>query len=49
MGTLRKNIQCFSFKLDQGSCINSIAKTAFKEIGAWIYSSRFLFPEVVLY
>ena len=39
----------FSFKLDWGSCIVSIAKTAFKKIGALIRSTKFLSPEVPLY
>ena len=39
----------FSFKLDWGSCIISIAKTASKKIGAWICSMKFLSPEVALY
>ena len=39
----------FSFKLDWGSCIISIAKTASKKIGAWIRSMKFLSPEVALY
>ena len=32
----------FSSKLDWGSCIISIAKTAFKKIGALIRSMKFL-------
>ena len=39
----------FSFKLDWGSYIISIAKTASKKIGALIRSMKFLFPEVALY
>ena len=39
----------FSSKLDGGSCIISIAKTAFKKIGAWIRSIKFLCREVALY
>ena len=39
----------FSSKLDWGSYINSIAKTASKKIGAFIYSIKFLSPEVALY
>ena len=39
----------FSFKLDWGSYIISIAKTASKKIGAWIRSMKFLSPEVALY
>ena len=39
----------FSSKLDWGSYIISIAKTAFKEIGVLICSMRFLSPEVALY
>ena len=39
----------FPSKLDWGSCIISIAKTAFKKIGAWIRSIKFLCPEVALY
>ena len=39
----------FSSKLDWGSYIVSIAKTAFKKIGALIRSMKFLSPEVALY
>ena len=39
----------FSSKLDWGSYIISIAKTAFKKIGGLIRSMKFLFPEVALY
>ena len=39
----------FSSKLDWGSCIISIAKTASKKIGALIRSMKFLSPEVALY
>ena len=39
----------FSSKLDWGSYITSIAKTASKEIGDLIRSMKFLSPEVVLY
>ena len=39
----------FSSKLDWGSYIVSIAKTASKKIGALIRSMRFLSPEVALY
>ena len=39
----------FSSKLDWGSCIISIAKTASKNIGALIRSMKFLSPEVDLY
>ena len=39
----------FSSKLDQGSYIISIAKTATKKIGALIRSMKFLSPEVALY
>ena len=39
----------FSSKLDWGSYIVSIAKTASKKIGAWICSMKFLFPDVALY
>ena len=39
----------FFSKLDCGSCIISIAKTASKKIGALIGSMKFLPPEVVLY
>ena len=39
----------FSSKLDWGSYIISIAKTASKKIGASIYSMKFLSPEVALY
>ena len=39
----------FSSKLDWGSYIVSIAKTACKKIGALIRSMKFLSPEVALY
>ena len=39
----------FSSKLDWGSYIISITKTASKKIGALIHSVKFLFPEVALY
>ena len=39
----------FSSKLDWGSYITSIAKTASKKIGALICSMKFLSPEVALY
>ena len=39
----------FSSKLDWGSYIISIAKTASKKIGALIRSMKFLFPEFALY
>ena len=39
----------FSSKLDWGSYIISIAKTAPKKIGALIRSMKFLSPEVALY
>ena len=39
----------FSSKLDWGSYIVSIAKTASKKIGALIRSMKFLYPEVALY
>ena len=39
----------FSSKLDWGSYIISIAKTASKKIGALIHSMKFLPPEVALY
>ena len=39
----------FSSKLDLGSYIVSIAKTASKKIGALIHSMKFLSPEVALY
>ena len=39
----------FSSKLDWGSYIVSISKTAFKKIGALILSIKFLSPEVALY
>ena len=38
----------FSSKLDWGSCIISIAKSASKKIEALIPSMKFLFPEVAL-
>ena len=39
----------FSSKLDRGSYIISIAKTASKKIGALIRSMKFFSPEVALY
>ena len=39
----------FSAKLDLGSYIVSIAKTASKKSGAFILSVKFLSPEVALY
>ena len=39
----------FSVKLDLGSYIVSIAKTASKKIGAFILFVKFLSPEVALY
>ena len=39
----------FSSKLDWGSCIISIVKTACKKIGALIRSMKFLSSEVALY
>ena len=39
----------FSSKLDWGSCIISITKTASKKTGALIGSMKFLSPEVSLY
>ena len=39
----------FSSKLDWGSYIISVAKTASKKIGALIYSMKFVSPEVALY
>ena len=39
----------FSFKLNWGSCIVSIGKTASKKIGALIFSMQFLSLEVALY
>ena len=39
----------FSFKIDWGSYIISIAKNASKKIGALIRSMKFLLPEVALY
>ena len=39
----------FFSKLDWGSYIMSIAKTAFKKIGALIYSRKFLSHEVALF
>ena len=39
----------FCSKLDQGSYITSIAKTASKKIGALIRFMKFLSPEVALY
>ena len=39
----------FSSKLDWGSYIISIAKSASKKVGALFRSMKFLSPEVVLY
>ena len=39
----------FCSKLDLGSYIVSVAKTASKKIGALIHSMKFLSPEVALY
>ena len=39
----------FSSRLDRGSYMISIAKTASKKIGALIRSMKFLSPEVALY
>ena len=39
----------FSSKLDWGSDIIAIAKTASKKIGTLIHSMKFLSPEVALY
>ena len=39
----------FSSKLDWGSYITSIAKTASMKIGALIRSMKFLSPEITLY
>ena len=39
----------FSSKLDRGSYIISIAKTACKKIGALILSIKFLSPEIAMY
>ena len=39
----------FSSKLDWGSYIISVAKTAFKKIGALIHSMKFISSEVALY
>ena len=39
----------FLSELDWGSYIISIAKTAFKKIGALIYSMKFFSPEIALY
>ena len=39
----------FSFKLDWGSYIIAIAKTASKKTGALIRSTKFLSPEFALY
>ena len=39
----------FSSKLDWNSYFMSIAKTAYKKMGALICSMKFLSPEVVLY
>ena len=39
----------FSSKLDWGSNINSVAKTASKKIGALICSMKFRSPEIALY
>ena len=55
-GSVLAEISCFkmlgltfSFKLNWGSCIISIAKTASKKIRALIPSMKFLSPEVALY
>ena len=39
----------FFSKLDWGSYITSVAKTASKKIGTLIHSMKFLSPEVALY
>ena len=39
----------FPYKLDWGSYIMSITKTASKKIGALIHSTKFLSPNVALY
>ena len=39
----------FSYKLDWGSYIISIPKTASKKIGALIYFMKFLSPEIAFY
>ena len=39
----------FSSRMDWGSFISSIAKTASKKIGALIRSEKFLSPEVAVY
>ena len=39
----------FSSKLDWGSYIISVAKTASKNSGALIHSMKFLSPEIALY
>ena len=39
----------FSSRMDWGSFIASIAKTASKKIGALIRSEKFLSPEVAVY
>ena len=39
----------FDSKLDWGTYIISIAKTASKKIGALMHSMKFLSPEVALY
>ena len=39
----------FSSKLDWGSYVTSIGKTASKKIGALVRSIKFLSPEVALY
>ena len=39
----------FSSKLDWGSFIFSISKTAIKKIGTMIHSMKFISPEVALY
>ena len=55
-GSVLEEKSCFkilgfilSFKLEWGSSIMSIAKTAFKKIGASIRSMKFLSPEIALY
>ena len=47
--SLKMLVLTFSSKLNWGSYIISIAKTAYKKIGALIRSMKFLSPEVALY
>ena len=48
-GSFLEDKSTFSSKLDWGSYIISIAKSASENIEALIYSMKFLSPEVTLY